>query len=128
MKILDSGVDKRGGCKSILTSMTLREYKSLAIYAFENSGNIHGQRNVIKRSSTAAKIKKRMADDFKQGAIFPQVVLGLLCSKDSMENMTGENFYSILDSVSKEQISIIDGMQRSGIYFGNSPKFLKGSL
>lgn len=119
MNVLDLGIDERSGCKSILTSMSLREYKELASYAFENSGNIHGQRNVIKRSSTAAKIKKRMADDFKQGAIFPQVVLGMLCSVENIEKISKENFSSILSSVEKEKISIIDGMQRSGIYFAN---------
>lgn len=119
MRILDVADDTRSGCKSVLTAMELSEYKKLALFAFDNNGNIEGQRSVIKRSSTAAKIRKRMADDFKKGAIFPQVVLGILCTSDDMKVMGKDNFNEILKSVKKEKVSIIDGMQRSNIYFEN---------
>ena len=119
MKILDLVDDVRSGCKSVLTTMTLEEYKKLSFFAFNNNGNIDGQRSVIKRSSTAAKIRKRMADDFRKGAIFPQVVLGVLFSTENMQNLDESKFYMLLERVNEGQISIIDGMQRSNIYFEN---------
>ncbi|MDO5392424.1 MAG: hypothetical protein Q4F24_15220 [Eubacteriales bacterium] len=119
MKILDLVDDIRSGCKSVLTTMALEEYKKLSFFAFNNNGNIDGQRSVIKRSSTAAKIRKRMADDFRKGAIFPQVVLGVLFSTDDMQNLDESEFCMLLDTVNEDQISIIDGMQRSNIYFDN---------
>lgn len=47
MKILDLVDDVRSGCKSVLTTMTLEEYKKLSFFAFNNNGNIDGQRSVI---------------------------------------------------------------------------------
>ena len=117
MRILDVVDDERSGCKSVLAVMQLKEYKNIALYAFNNSGNIDGQRNVIKRSSTAAKIRKRMADDFKNGAIFPQVVLGILCTSGNMSRINVDNFSEIVNQTKQEEVSIIDGMQRSNIYF-----------
>ena len=119
MKILDLVDDIRSGCKSVLTTMPLEKYKKLSFFAFNNNGNIDGQRSVIKRSSTAAKIRKRMADDFRKGAIFPQVVLGVLFSTDNLQNLDESKFCMLLDTVNEDQISIIDGMQRSNIYFDN---------
>lgn len=119
MKVLDLVDDLRSGCKSVLTTMTLEEYRKIAFYAFNNSGNIDGQRNVIRRSSTAAKIRKRMSDDFRSGAIFPQVVLGVLFTADNMETLDEVKFSEILENTNEMNISIIDGMQRSNIYFEN---------
>ena len=119
MQILNLTDDNRSGCISVLTVMKLNEYKKMAFLAFRRGGNIDGQRNVIKRSSTASKIRKRMIDDFRKGAIFPQVVLGILCESDDMKKMNEENFGEILDSINQEEICIIDGMQRSNIYFEN---------
>lgn len=119
MKVLDVMIDSRSECKSVLTVMDLEEYKKLAFYAYNNSGNIDGQRSVIKRSSTAAKIRKRMTDDFKREAIFPQVVLGILCSTSDMKIMKKETFHEILKNINEKEVSIIDGMQRSSIYFEN---------
>lgn len=119
MKVLDVMIDSRSECKSVLTVMDLEEYKKLAFYAYNNSGNIDGQRSVIKRSSTAAKIRKRMTDDFKREAIFPQVVLGILCSTSDMKIMKKETFHEVLKNINEKEVSIIDGMQRSSIYFEN---------
>lgn len=119
MRVLDLAEDNRSGCKSVLTVMTMKEYKKMAFYAFANDGNIDGQRSVIKRLSTAAKIRKRMSDDFKRGAIFPQVVLGMLCESENMAKMDMDNFQEILNGIREQEISIIDGIQRSNIYFDN---------
>lgn len=96
MKILDLVDDVRSGCKSVLTTMTLEEYKKLSFFAFNNNGNIDGQRSVIKRSSTAAKIRKRMADDFRKGAIFPQVVLGVLFQLRICKIWMNQNFIHVV--------------------------------
>ena len=119
MKILDSQYDDRSECLSLLASMTLAEYKKIARYSFEVGGNLAGQRDVIKNSSAASKIRKRMNEDFTAGAIFPAVVLGIkTTSKDVIRIKTNSNIFNVSNYASKD-ISIIDGMQRSNIYFSN---------
>lgn len=59
MKILETNLDMRSECLSILTTMQLKEYKSIVYSSFIQGGNLDGQRNVIKRSSVASKIRKR---------------------------------------------------------------------
>ena len=116
METINYLFDERSGCLSILTCMTLEEYKEIAYYSFERSGNIDGQRDVIKKSSVASKIKKRMNDDFLLGAVFPPVVLGI-CLDEALMERAKTNFN--VDYINKEQLAIIDGMQRSFIYFNN---------
>lgn len=121
MIVIDSYCDEKRKCISLVTKMTLKEYKELTYNAFtnaENNGNLDGQRGVIKKSAAANRIKKRMQEDFINGAIFPQVVIGVegeLANYESLElgqEITTEYF-------EKDKISIIDGMQRSYIYFSN---------
>ncbi len=123
MKILDSKIDMRSDCISILVSMTLKDYKALVFESFSEDGNIDGQRSVIKKSSVASKIRKRMNDDFIKGALFPQVVIGVLVDDSAFSELKKEiksqNFEKELSEVSKDNISIIDGMQRSNVYFTN---------
>lgn len=123
MKILEYMFDERSECLSILTSMTLEEYKNIVFDSFGNRGNLEGQRDVIKRSSVASKIRKRMNNDFIAGAIFPHVVLGLLLNSTQFEELKNNTDSSELsfnpEQYSSECISIIDGMQRSNIYFSN---------
>ncbi len=111
--------DQRSECLSILTTMTLKDYKSLVYKSYTQDGNLEGQRGIIRRSSVASKIRKRMNDDFIAGAIFPHVVIGVLTSTESFVTLR-ENVDSFSPSqYNAENISIIDGMQRSGIYFSN---------
>lgn len=119
MKILESKYDDRSQCMSILTSMTLKEYQGIVYQSFSSGGNLPGQRDVIKKSSAAAKIRKRMNEDFCAGAIFPSVVIGIKMEQD-LFNLIKKNpcTFDVSDCKS-EDISIIDGMQRSGIYFNN---------
>lgn len=116
METINCLFDERSGCLSILTCMSLEEYKDLVYDSFENSGNIDGQRDVIRKSSVASKIKKRMNDDFLAGAVFPPVVLGL-CLDDAAMEKVKTNFK--IKDINKAQVAIIDGMQRSFIYFNN---------
>lgn len=119
MKILEVLRDERSECFSVLTSMTLSEYKEIAFNSFTNGGNIEGQRDVIRKSAVASKIRKRMHDDFIAGAIFPPVVLGLLLNNEDFSELN-QNLNLVLPNGGNfENISIIDGMQRSNVYFTN---------
>lgn len=126
MDIYNVEYDERSECYLVLATMTLREYKEFVEDAFNNRGNIVGQRDVIGRSAVASKIRTRMSNDFKNGAVFPQVVIGLLV-EESIFNIfkkfdrKGEN-QEIIDfilSIDKSCVSIIDGIQRTNIYFEN---------
>ena len=121
MRILDSCFDTRSECLSILTSMPLSEYKSIVYSSFSQGGNLDGQRNVIKRSSVASKIRKRMNDDFNAGALFPHVVIGLLLPSESFVALKAADLNASFNPLeyNSDSISIIDGMQRSNIYFSN---------
>jgi hypothetical protein len=118
MKILDISEDSKRKCFSMITKMTLREYYDLAKKSFDENGSLEGQRGVIKKSAAAARIRKRMHEDFSKGAIFPQVVIGVTQSTKEFKNFSSGMETSI-DCFKGKNISIIDGMQRSNIYFSN---------
>lgn len=118
MDILESNFDKRSQCLSILTNMSLEEYKRIVYESFTKGGNLDGQRDVIRRSSIASKIRKRMNDDFIAGAIFPHVVIGVLLPTTFAEIKGNSDLFDP-KKYGTDNISIIDGMQRSNIYFTN---------
>lgn len=126
MDIYNVEYDERSECYLVLATMTLKEYKEFVEDAFNNNGNIAGQRDVIGRSAVASKIRTRMSDDFKKGAVFPQVVIGLFVENSTFNifkkfNRKGKN-QEIIDfilSIDKSCVSIIDGIQRTNIYFEN---------
>lgn len=119
MEILKTNFDTRSECLSILTCMTLEEYKSIVYKPFSRGGNLDGQRDVIKRSSVASKIRKRMHEDFIAGAIFPQVVIGVLLPSEQFQEIKNARESFAPDQYGEDAFSIIDGMQRSNIYFSN---------
>lgn len=119
MRIITIDKDMRSGCVSILTNMSLKEYKELAQDSFAANGNFEGQRGVITKSAVAARIRKRMQEDFCRGAIFPQVVLGILSDSNFCGKLQEGMEYDSKEIFSGCIISIIDGMQRSNIYFKN---------
>ena len=118
MKILDISEDCKRKCLSVVTKMTLKEYYDLAKDSFDENGSLDGQRGVIKKSAAAARIRKRMHEDFNKGAIFPQVVIGVIQSIDEFKNYTIGDKVAV-DIFKDRNVSIIDGMQRSNIYFSN---------
>lgn len=118
MKIIDIRNDQRNECVSLLTTMRLDEYRFLIQEVFEQNGNLVGQRGVIKRSASAAKIRKRMNEDFCNGAIFPQVVIGLLTNRKCFEECSIGADVDV-NRIDKSKLSIIDGMQRTNIYLNN---------
>ena len=119
MRIIAIDEDNRSNCISVLTDMLLEEYKRLAFDSFSANGNFAGQRGVITKSAAAERIRKRMQDDFCRGTIFPQVVLGIQSSKDFINDLKVGDDYDSLVIFKDCTISIIDGMQRSNIYFKN---------
>lgn len=115
MKVIDISYDRARRSLSMITKMTLAEYKSLAYASFEKNGSLEGQRGVIKKSAAAARIRKRMNDDFVKGAIFPQVVIGVTKNIDDFKEVkTGDEIQ--VSFFNELEVSIIDGMQRSNIY------------
>ena len=121
MIVIDSYCDEKRKCISLVTKMTLEEYRELTYDAFantQNNGNLDGQRGVIKKSAAANRIKKRMQEDFVNGAIFPQVVIGIEGELAIYEKLEPGQELSTAYFV-KDKVSIIDGMQRSYIYFNN---------
>lgn len=119
MRVIAIDKDERSKCLSILTDMSLEEYKDLAEPAFDNKGEFEGQRGVITKSAAAVRIRKRMQDDFCRGAIFPQVVLGIQSNMDFEYSLKEGGKYNSKEIFKGCTISIIDGMQRSNIYFRN---------
>ncbi len=129
MKIYNKEYDKRSECYLILATMELSEYKELVQDAFDKKGNLDGQRDVISHSSVANKIRNRMANDFKNGSVFPQVVIGLLVNDvnfhlfDKFDPYGDEKdvieIIKLIKNMDKDSISIIDGIQRTNIYFEN---------
>lgn len=122
LQILDITQDIRSSCYSILTKMTIGDYLTLIKTSFENKGNLKGQRETI-QTATARKIRKRLEEDLEQGAIIPPVVIGFIAQDadyDQFKNyennstVTLQDAKTLLESLVKtEELSIIDGMQRT---------------
>lgn len=109
--LLDSRID----CYSVLLNTSIKEYLSIIDKAYESSGGLEGQRDPLK-TSTAIRIRSRMIEDLEKGTILPPIVLGVVVPNeifDSIEGMSEEDFRSLLNSQPKQNISIIDGMQRT---------------
>lgn len=119
MRVIAIDMDERSKCTSVLTDMLLSEYKKLAYESYKGNGNFEGQRGVITKSAAAARIRKRMREDFCRGSIFPQVVLGIQSEKECISKLEEGKTYESTEVFSDCTVSIIDGMQRSNIYFKN---------
>lgn len=105
--------DENFGCHSIIENMKLDKYMDLIEVAYRTSGGINGQRTALKTKS-AKQIRERMADDFKNGAVLPPVVIGIVDDNATLSDETSpKEFKTYLNKINKENISIIDGMQRT---------------
>ena len=122
MKFLNYLHDKRVDCYSLLVEMNAKDFLALTDYAYENNGNIDGQREALK-TKTAKTIRERMVKDVKEGAVLPSIVLGIYLKNDdnNKENFLklikdddiNDEFVNFIQNFDKEQILIIDGMQRT---------------
>lgn len=78
--VFDVLEDRRVNCLSVMTTMSTREYLQKVKSAYENRGGIAGQREKLQTTS-AIRIRKRMVDDIRGGAVLPPVVIGLVLTK-----------------------------------------------
>lgn len=114
--------DNRSECYSIMGVTNIEEYINYVKSVYENRGGISGQRDALK-SSSAIKIRKRMIKDIGRGTVLPPIVIGLLLPNEVFDKisevveigntLSAEFVSSLVDNVSVENISLIDGMQRT---------------
>ena len=114
--------DNRSECYSIMGVTNIEEYINYVKSVYENRGGISGQRDALK-SSSAIKIRKRMIKDIGRGTVLPPIVIGLLLPNEAFDKisevveigntLSAEFVSSLVGNVSAENISLIDGMQRT---------------
>lgn len=124
MQLKDISVikDNRSECYSIMGVTNIEEYINYVKSVYENRGGIFGQRDALK-SSSAIKIRKRMIKDIGRGTVLPPIVIGLLLPNEAFDKisevveigntLSAEFVSSLVEDVSVENISLIDGMQRT---------------
>lgn len=119
--LLHDMVDRRINSRSVLIQTTVKDYLDLVRYAYDERGNIDGQRPIVK-TTTALRIRNRMRDDFEKGAILPPVVVGIVTNAVLIDQPGILNLQMVeqtLSSLPPESVSIIDGMQRTTIFREN---------
>ena len=108
-------IDKKLDCCSIMVSMKISEYLSIVDTVYAKKGGIQGQRDALKQK-TAITIRNRMINDITEGTILPPVVIGVILSESEYNNVETNNDFNITEtikSIDNDNISIIDGMQRT---------------
>lgn len=108
-------VDGKSSCVSMLATMDLNSYIGLVETAYEDQGGLSGQRAPIK-TKTGMKIRSRLVDDLKHGAVIPPVVIGAVVTARTMAKLKKIETSQELISALKDNnidLSIIDGMQRT---------------
>lgn len=92
--------------------MKLSEYLDLVKQAYDQQGNLSGQRTALS-SASARKIRAQMTRDFESGSVLPPVVVGLVESQFDVSKLeSSPTFFDYIDGV-KNKLCIIDGMQRT---------------
>ena len=107
--------DRNSDCLSILATVKLRDYLSLIDDAYQDQGGLEGQRAPITTKS-GLKIRTRLVDDLKHGAVIPPIVVGAVCPAGIVAKLKSARTSSSLVKNLKSSgvdISIIDGMQRT---------------
>lgn len=111
--LLDMQLDGRVNCWSILASMTVADYLDIAQEAYKQRGGIKHQRDALKTTS-ARRIRARLVEDLKSGAVIPPIVIGLVVSDFNPDNTISDGrSLAVLLRENQESLSIIDGMQRT---------------
>ncbi|MEJ6847180.1 hypothetical protein V3589_13300 [Sinorhizobium fredii] len=130
---MDFLFDARTECYSVLTTMTIREYLTMAGPAHAAKGGLTGQRDTL-NTTTAKRIRERMVGDIRRGAILPPVVIGVVVPAqqfDSLELSKAESIDGFLPENKRSEIAIIDGMQRTSAMIdaaSTEPKVLDNSV
>lgn len=101
--------DKRTNCWSISTTVRIADYCEW-FELFGKDNKLDEQRPLLKTRS-GNMIRSRMIEDLKQGAIIPPIVVGLALEKDIQT--INEDEVEILFNEHQEEMTVIDGMQRS---------------
>lgn len=107
--------DGRSECWSIMATVSAASYLDLVEEAYSDQGGLEGQRPAIK-SKSGLKIRNRLVQDIKRGAVIPPVVIGVVCSPEDYEFLSAlEDSSELIHAVQsrKLDVSIIDGMQRT---------------
>ncbi len=117
-KSLDIVKDDHADCHSVMVTYSFKEYLDLVESAYENKGGLIKQRPVLK-TRTAMRIRDRMLDDLKAGAVLPPVVLGLILPEKEIKilsDISQEEFKKLI-SGSRSELMIIDGIQRTAAMY-----------
>ncbi|AFW94714.1 MULTISPECIES: hypothetical protein [Nostocales] len=113
---LDIIKDARVNCYSVIIQFTVEEYLNMVQRAFQNRGGLEKQRDTLK-TTTAIRIRKRMVQDIKSGAVLPPIVIGAIIPLEQLttiEKIENNNeFLRFVNQIPPDNISIIDGMQRT---------------
>lgn len=125
--------DNRTKSISYMTSMEVAAYLDLVEKAYENKGGLEGQREPL-RTTTGRRIRARLVEDLCQGAVIPPLVVGLIADKafiSSVQKMEEKDFLKKVGSDFSEDVSVIDGMQRTTALkeaMGKTPKISDSSV
>ena len=99
-----------------MTVMSVKDYLALIEHVYAKKGGIEGQRAPLK-TKTAMTIRHRLVDDLKNGAVIPPIVIGLLVTPGERKKLSAidsfEKVFAFLKSTDEDNLSIIDGMQRT---------------
>lgn len=108
--------DSRTDCFSVIYNIKISEYLSFIEEVYKNKGGIKGQRAPLK-TKTAVRIRSRMVLDLHNGAVIPPIVIGAVVPdpffKRIDEAIDNNQIIKVLKEISIEDVSIIDGMQRT---------------
>src|SRR4051794_29132840 len=107
--------DKRTDCFSVMVTLPTGLYLEMVKSAHDQRGGITGQRDVL-TTTTAKRIRDRMIADIRVGAVLPPVVIGVVVGKQTIVALTGGEPLlqdAFLAKLGVEELSIIDGMQRT---------------
>lgn len=107
-------LDEKLKCISVMTKMKIDDYLKIVENAYQNRGGISGQREALKQK-TAISIRNRMINDIKEGTILPPIVIGVVVNEGEYEKFKNEEITleELINKDNIEQLSIIDGMQRT---------------
>jgi hypothetical protein len=116
-KNLDIIKDTRVNCYSVIVQFTVEDYLNMVQKAFHNrKGGLEGQRDTLK-TRTAIRIRKRMEKDIALGAVLPPIVIGAVVSTKELTTIERiedkDEFLQFVYQIPSDNISIIDGMQRT---------------
>lgn len=125
IRVIDAMKDERIQCYSIMLSMDVNTYIELIDKAYKNNGGIEGQRIPLTNKS-AIRIRDNMKKDILEGTILPPLVIGCTLNENDMKltkdifdsyncnDINNESVMKIVnDILAQNELSIIDGMQRT---------------